>query len=329
MSGCHTRAFTCCRYSPDGQLVLAGNADSSLSLWDPNARALRALLEGHRDQVTSCDISEDGLLALSTAEDGQLRLWTIGGDDKRYYASGKLSLPSSLVVKGGHGIVREAKFLSKTPNRIIGGGDDMHFRLWDLERLQSQASTLAAAGAPVSTSSPEVIGELGLQSELLGHSEGVKCVGTAKDTPHLALTGSFDRTVRVWDTRMKRSVGFFAAHDDVVTSVKFLPGDLVVGSCSVDKTVRLYDLRTLESHLFDGVPRSSFGVKLRRREELGATALAAAAFTLASSPIPQTKQAVISSGAFLCSGDATGHVDIWRAVPGAFGPLKAAHFAYH
>uniref|UniRef100_A0A7S3CY79 C2 domain-containing protein n=1 Tax=Palpitomonas bilix TaxID=652834 RepID=A0A7S3CY79_9EUKA len=324
MAGGHTQAFTCCRYSPQGDIVLAGNVDSSLTIWDLKAKSLRAELPGHTRAVTSCDIEPEGVHAISTAEDGQMRLWRVGGGDRSFSGSGKMTMPAALVIKGAHGVQRQAAFLSHSGgSKLVGGGDDMHLRMWDMQRLQS-LQDLRKASQAIGT--PEVLGEMGLTSELLGHSAGIRCVATAPETPYLAVSGSHDKVIRVWDLRQRESPGFFHVHDDTVTSLKFLPGDQVIASCSVDTTLRMLDLRVLSKHQTGTGEKTSFGVRLRRREELGAIKLSSAAFALAVSRIPITQHATVTSGAFLCLGDASGHVGLMRATPGAFGPLRAAHF---
>ena len=72
--------------------------------------------------------------------------------------------------------------------------------------------------------------------------------GTIDGQP-VVVSGSFDKTIRLWDARTRKPIGApLTGHTDYVTSVAFgaiddLP---VVISGSWDNTIRLWDARTLE-----------------------------------------------------------------------------------
>merc|ERR1712150_216365 len=90
-----------------------------------------------------------------------------------------------------------------------------------------------------------------------GHDDDVYALHT--DGPSsLLVSGSKDRTVRVWDARLPdgRCVGVLRSHTGAVLDLK-LRGNRVV-SASMDKTLRMWDIRrtdapiaTLEGHSED------------------------------------------------------------------------------
>ncbi len=61
---------------------------------------------------------------------------------------------------------------------------------------------------------------------------------------HFALTGSNDKTARVWDVATGVQIRSFAGHAGAVTSVAFSPDGRVVLTGSWDKTARLWDTAT-------------------------------------------------------------------------------------
>ena len=56
----------------------------------------------------------------------------------------------------------------------------------------------------------------------------------------MVASGSFDRTVRLWDVETGACVRTLEGHDHIVNSVSFSPDGRMVASCSFDRTVRLW-----------------------------------------------------------------------------------------
>jgi WD40 repeat protein len=73
-------------------------------------------------------------------------------------------------------------------------------------------------------------------------------VAFSPDGAHV-LTGSFDRTGRLWDASTGQEIRAFTGHDDSVSSVAFSPDGAHVLSGSWDKTARLWNI--------SGIPRAN------------------------------------------------------------------------
>ena len=75
-------------------------------------------------------------------------------------------------------------------------------------------------------------------------------------------SGSFDKTVRIWDAASGAPVGSpLSGHDDWVLSVCFSPDGKKIASSGTDKTVRIWDTATgaavgspLRGHRYDPFP---------------------------------------------------------------------------
>ena len=73
------------------------------------------------------------------------------------------------------------------------------------------------------------------------------------------VTGSWDRTARVWDAESRKTIAILAGHTDRVNSAAFSPNALRVVTASSDKTARIWRLfPTTQSLVEDGkraIPR--------------------------------------------------------------------------
>ncbi|KAH7930893.1 WD40 repeat-like protein [Leucogyrophana mollusca] len=91
---------------------------------------------------------------------------------------------------------------------------------------------------------------------LKGHTDGVMCLQFSETLPHpsfpILITGSYDRTVRVWNLETGLEVRCLRGHTRAVRALQFDECKLITGS--MDHTIRVWDwrrgecIRTLEGH---------------------------------------------------------------------------------
>ena len=88
----------------------------------------------------------------------------------------------------------------------------------------------------------------GSQTAILsGHTDEVVSVVFTSDGRSL-VSGSMDRTVKLWDMQTGGAIKTFSAHTEIVHSVSISLDCTTIASGSYDKTLRLWDTQTGECH---------------------------------------------------------------------------------
>ena len=78
---------------------------------------------------------------------------------------------------------------------------------------------------------------------LEGHEDRVYCVAVTPDGKQI-VSGSRDRTVRVWEFASGKPLNKLTDHTSFVTAVAVTPDNALVVSASWDRSVRVWELRT-------------------------------------------------------------------------------------
>src|SRR5579864_7220313 len=76
---------------------------------------------------------------------------------------------------------------------------------------------------------------------LVGHTDPVYSVDFTADGA-LIVTGSFDKSLKLWDAATKKPVRTFAGHTNLVLTVAVSKDGTRIASGSLDNTVKLWDV---------------------------------------------------------------------------------------
>lgn len=74
-----------------------------------------------------------------------------------------------------------------------------------------------------------------------GHENGVRTLAFAP-TGKMVATGSYDKTIKLWNLDSRREVESLTGHADTVYGVRFSPDGRMLASCSADRSIKLWDV---------------------------------------------------------------------------------------
>src|SRR5690242_3914959 len=82
-----------------------------------------------------------------------------------------------------------------------------------------------------------------LRETLKGHTNLVECLAYSPDGKTLA-SGSFDRTIKLWDVQTGKEKRTLTGHTYSVECVAYSPDGKTLASGSIDRTIKLWDVQT-------------------------------------------------------------------------------------
>lgn len=200
--------------------------------------------EAHRGPITGLSYSEDGRWIITAGEDGTLKVW-----DASYN-----SLIRTIELDDGR-----ATALAVMGSRALTGHADGKVVLWDLNRAEKLASVQR-------------------------NEASVWDVVFAGDQSRFAVA-SHDWKIALWDASQPSApLHVFDGHDNAVQALAYDPNQALLASGSADKTVRLWNLKTLS---------------LKRRYRGSDDFVTAVAFS--------------RNGKMLAGGSLDGRIQVWSA----------------
>ncbi len=171
--------------------------------------------------INCVSFSPDGKI-LASGDDKIIRLWNLNSQ-------------KVLATLSGHSQAVKSLAYSPDGKILATASDDNTIKLWDIHQLQETFCLLGHSHAVKSVVfSPDG-----------GHSHAVKSVVFSPDGQILA-SGSWDKTVKLWNVNTGKEICTLTGHQLQVTSVAFSPQGQMLASASFDRTICLWQLPTTE-----------------------------------------------------------------------------------
>jgi WD40 repeat protein/serine/threonine protein kinase len=229
--------------SADGRHALSGGGDRTVKLWRLADGACLYSLAGHVGAVFAAGLTGDGRLALSGSGDKTVRLWRLPAAWAAPYLVSRV-LPSETALAAWTDFERALAQAREALER----GDAVRSARWVRE----------ARSLPGHGGRPEAVNQWGRlyaalpRTTLQGgweartfaeHLDAVTTVCLSGDGTY-ALSGSADRTLKLWDLATGQCLRTFVGHHAEVTSACFSADGQHVLSGSTDRTLRLWKVAT-------------------------------------------------------------------------------------
>ncbi|GAB1542095.1 hypothetical protein NUACC21_47690 [Scytonema sp. NUACC21] len=252
-------------FTPDGNLIAAGNDDKTVRIWNSKGQLLKTLPQEHSDRVYGVSFSPDGKTLASFSADSTIILWNIQQGKKiRTLTGHKFEVFSTSFTVDG--------------KILISGSNDNTIKFWRVEDGK-ELKTLAGHSSAVRTVNISPDGKLlasaGIDSTiklwriqgddvitLAGHSQKLYTVSISGDSKTVATAGSdftfVDKEkfykIKLWRKLDGKELRTLLGHQIDITATSFSPDSQLLASGDTRGNIIFWNpengekLTTLKAH---------------------------------------------------------------------------------
>jgi len=246
----HSDSVVSVGFSCQGDYVATGGMDGKIQVWNVSDGSKVVDLEGP-DEINWIDWHPKGNVLVAGAQDGTIWMWMVpSGQCMNVFSShtgpvtcGRFSHEGKKIVSVSEDsslILWDPKSAS-TIYRLTNDDQRFHQNIITCFDINQDDSVIISGS--VDHSAKLILLQTGnILGSLDNHSDSIETVCFSNSLP-IALTGSTDHTICIWDTPTLNLRGT-CSHEDSVIQCKWIDQSPLFVSCSADKTLRLWDART-------------------------------------------------------------------------------------
>jgi len=193
-------------FVPSGDFVVSASRDKNIKLWEISTGYCIRTYTGHDAWVRRVQVSPDGTLIASASMDQTVRIWNLKSGE-------------SVRIGRDHDHVVETLCFSNAK------ADQFITKMLAEEKTGSSSTDVA-------TTSTKKEGKDGKDKDEKKEEVGGLYI----------ISGSRDRTIKIWQVSTGACVKTLQGHDNWVRQVLIHPSGRFIVSCGDDKTIRVWDL---------------------------------------------------------------------------------------
>lgn len=232
----HLDSMNALTYSPDGQKIITAADDGRIKVWDVESGFCIVTFTEHTGGVTACEYSKRGNVLFTASLDGTVRAWDMVRyrNFRTFTAPSRVSFTSMAVDPSGEVVV-------------AGSIDTFKIHIWSVQTGQ-------------------------LLDRLAGHEGPVSSLSFSADGNSL-VSGSWDRTVRVWNIFSRAQTSEALQLQSDLLCVAFRPDGKQIAASSLDGQLTFWSVEeAVQEGVVDGRRDVSGGRKLTDRRTAAASA---------------------------------------------------------
>ncbi|XP_071501931.1 lissencephaly-1 homolog isoform X4 [Diadema antillarum] len=271
----HRSPITRVIFHPVYNVMVSSSEDASIKVWDYESGDFERTLKGHTDSVQDICFDHAGKILASCSADMTIKLWdfstfecmkTLHGHDHNVSSVSFLSSGDHLVTSSRDKTIKQWEVATGYCVKTFTG-----HREWVRMVRPSPDGSLLASASNDQTLRVWVVATKECKLELREHDHVVECVAWAPESAYPTLnevkgvekgaratpflvSGSRDKTIKIWDVSAGGCIMTLTGHDNWVRGALFHPGGKYIISVADDKTLRVWDyknkrcMKTLEAH---------------------------------------------------------------------------------
>jgi WD40 repeat protein len=237
-------------FTPDGQIIVSGGADSTIKLWHVGASDLIDILHKHNDIVRCVACTPDGRMFITGGGDRKILFWdltyrtvalTLSLDDTAARTLA-LSQDGKILVVGSYRKIKVWRVFQDSVTSIVNTellhSFTAHSHLVSSLRVSPDGKILIS-GSVDKTIKIWNLATGKLLRTLKGHGDEVLAVNLSPDGKIIA-SGSVDTTIKLWHLETGELLATFTGHTHAVTAVNFTVSGEMLVSASLDKTIKIW-----------------------------------------------------------------------------------------